>query len=173
ELPLAEPYESEFLPVTRGEIVEAAKGGNLLATAWQFGRQSVIPPASDPRTQLIDRALVTHGLLSPEELAEIHHVGEEYERAKSTEAGLAAAAGLAGDAAVRAYRQEKERRKAQKKAEAAARKKEREAAVKKRRATDIIFLGRGVSGRLHLRLCDDARLAESNLPVVQGPADVP
>ncbi len=169
---VADPYGTEFLPVTRAEIVEAAKGGNLLSTAFQFGRQSIIPPVTDQRTQLIDRALVTNGLLSPEELNEIHRVGEEYEKVKPTEANMAAAAGLAGDAAVRAYRAEKERRKAQKKAESAARKKAYAEAVKRRRATDIIFLGRGVSGKLHLRLSDEARLAELALPVLHTPADV-
>src|SRR5687767_11913382 len=37
-----DPYGTEFLPVTRAEIVEAAKKGNLLSTAFQFGRQSII-----------------------------------------------------------------------------------------------------------------------------------
>jgi RNA-directed DNA polymerase len=172
ELPLADPYDTEYLPVTRSEILDAAKSGTLLSTAFVFGRQSVIPPAADPRTSLIDRAMVTNGLLTPEELTEIHVVGEEYEKAKPTEFGMAAAAGLAGEAAVRAYREEKARRKAQKKAEATKRKEDRAAAVKHRRETDIIFLGRGVSGRLHLRLSDESRLAENGLPVLHTPADV-
>src|SRR5262249_22485661 len=58
------------------------------------------------------------------------------------------------------------------KAESAARKKQREADVKRRKATDIIFLGRGVSGRLHQRLSDEARLKELVLPVMHAPADV-
>ncbi|MBA4188800.1 MAG: RNA-directed DNA polymerase [Planctomycetaceae bacterium] len=167
-----DPYGSEFLPITRGEIIDASKKGNLLSTAFQFGRPSVIPPAADPRTHLIDRALVTNGLLTPEDLTEIHRVGDEYEKVKPTEIGMAAAAGLAGDAAVKAYKADKERRKAQKKAESAARKAARIEAVKARRATDIIFLGRGVSGKLHLRLSDEARLAERELPVMHTPADV-
>lgn len=144
----------------------------MLATAFQFGRQSIIPPSTDPRTQLIDRALVSHGLLSPEELAEIHRVGEEMGTARPDLVHIAAAAGLAGEAAVRAYREEKERRKAKKKAEAAARKTQRQADVIKRRTTDIIFLGRGVSGRMHLRLSDEGKLAELSLPVMHTPADV-
>ncbi|MBY0456541.1 MAG: reverse transcriptase family protein, partial [Gemmataceae bacterium] len=127
---------------------------------------------SDPRTQIIDRALVTNGLLSPEELAEIHRVGDEYEKVRPTETAMAAAAGLAGSAAVNAYRQAKEQEKARKKAESAARKKARAEAVAKRKATDIIFLGQGVSGRLHLRLSDEARLTELGLPVLHAPADV-
>ena len=169
----ADPYAAtEFLPVSRQEIVDAAKKGNLLATAFQFGRQSLIPPVSDPRTQLIDRALVTHGLLSPEELNEIHRVGAEYDAVKPTDANLAAAAGLAGAAAVKAYRESKEREKARKKAESVARKQARADAVKHRRATDVIFLGRGVSGRLHLRISDAAQLEANGLPVLHTPADL-
>jgi retron-type reverse transcriptase len=172
DLPFADPYDTEYLPVTRSEILDAAKSGNLFASAFAFGRQSAIPPSADPRTHLIDRAMVTNGLLTPEELSEIHVVGEEYEKAKPTEIGIASAAGLAGEAAVRAYREEKARRKAQKKAEAVARKEERARAVHHRRETDIIFLGRGVSARLHLRLSDEQRLAEHGLPVLHTPADV-
>jgi RNA-directed DNA polymerase len=168
-----DPYAAtEFLPVSRQEIVDAAKKGDLLSTRFEFGRQSVIPPVSDPRTLLIDRALVTHGLLSPEELNEIHQVGEEYDKVKPTDVNLAAAAGLAGAAAVKAYRESKEREKARKKTESAARKKARADAVRYRRATDVIFLGRGVSGRLHLRLSDEPRLVANGLPVMHTPADV-
>jgi retron-type reverse transcriptase len=170
----ADQYAADdYLPITRQEIVDAAKQhGRLLATAFQFGRQSQIPPAGDPRTQIIDRALVTNGLLTPEELAEIHRVGEEYDAVKPTEAAVAAAAGLAGAAAVKAYREAKEREKARKKADSLARKAALAEAVKRRRATDIIFLGRGVSGRLHLRLSDEASLAARGLPVLHTPADV-
>src|SRR5579884_1346549 len=69
---------ADFLPIGRDELREAAqdvrRGG-----AW-FGRRDLIPPAEDPRTKLIDRAMVTHGLLTPEQLAEIHRVGAEMER---------------------------------------------------------------------------------------------
>ncbi len=164
---------TEFLPITREEIVDAAKEhGRLLSTAFQFGRPSQIPPTSDPRTQIIDRALVTHGLLTPEELTEIHRVGAVYDEVKPTEMAIAAAAGLAGAAAIKAYREAKERDKERKKAESAARKKARTEAVKLRRATDIIHLGRGVSGRLHMRLSDEASLTAHGLPVMHAPADV-
>src|SRR5262249_32231880 len=123
-------------------------------------------------TKLIDRAMVTHGLLTPEELNEIHRVGEEYDKVKPTDANLAAAAGLAGAAAVQAYRESKEREKARKKAESAARKKAHAEAVKRRRETDIIYLGRGVSGRLHLRMSDAVTLAAHGLPVLNTPTDV-
>ena len=73
---------------------------------------------------------------------------------------------------MKAYREAKEREKARKKVESAVRKKAHAEAVKRRRATDIVFLGRGVSGRLHLRLSDETRLAASGLPVMHTPADV-
>lgn len=170
----ADPYSAaDFLPISRGEILQtAAESGNLMANAFQTGRSSIIPPADDPRTKLIDRALVTHGFLTPEELIEIHRVGDEYNRLKPSLENVALKAGLAGEAAVRAYREAKQRLREQKKAAAAARKQQREADVRRRRETDVIFLGRGVSGRLHLRLSDEARLAELGLPVIHTPADV-
>ncbi len=170
--PAADPYAApDFLPISRGEILSAAAGKNLMGNAWQTGRSSIIPPADDLRTQLIDRALVTHGLLTPEELAEIHRVGDEYAKVKPSLENVALKSGLAGEAAVQAYREAKERLKQQKKEESARRKKDRAEAVQRRRDTDVIFLGRGVSGRLHLRLSDADRLGEFGLPVLHTPAD--
>ena len=74
---------ADYLPITREEIKEAAKGRNLLRNPW-FGRRDLIPPADDPRTQLIDRAMVTQGLITPEQLAEIHAVGAEMDRVRPT-----------------------------------------------------------------------------------------
>src|SRR5437870_4114002 len=61
----------DFLPISRDEVKAVAGATNLFANPW-FGRRDLIPPADDPRTRLIDRSMVTHGLLSPEQLAEIH-----------------------------------------------------------------------------------------------------
>src|SRR5262249_18342554 len=123
-------------------------------------------------TRLIDRALVTHGLLSPEELAEIHRVGDEMERLRPQLAVLEARAALAGEKAVKAERERKAKLKEQKKAEAAERERKRAEAVVRRRATDILFLGRGVSGRLNDRTSDAERLRAAGLPVLSTPADV-
>src|SRR5262245_49739632 len=108
EPPSADPYSAaDFLPISRAEIVEAGQGGALLRNMW-FGRRDLIPPADDPRTRIIDRALVTHGLLTPEELAEIHRVGDEMQRLKPDLDQIQIKAGLAGAAAVRAYRAAKQ-----------------------------------------------------------------
>jgi retron-type reverse transcriptase len=163
---------ADFLPISRFEIVEAGQGGSLMANLAATGLSSKIPPADDPRTKLIDRALVTHGYLTPEELVEIHRIGEEYGRLKPDLYQIAVKAGLAGEAAVAAYREAKQRIREEKKAAAEARKRQREEEVKRRREADIIFLGRGVSSRLHLRLSDEVRLAELGLPVMHAPADV-
>src|SRR5262245_37955016 len=66
---------ADFLPIGRKELKESAEK----VTRWGpwFGRRDLIPPADDPRTKLIDRALVTNGLLTPEQLVEIHQVGAE------------------------------------------------------------------------------------------------
>jgi retron-type reverse transcriptase len=160
----------DFLPIGRDELAEAAQGVRL-GGAW-FGRRDLIPPADDPRTKLIDRALVTHGLLTPEQLVEIHRVGAEMERLRPSLVGAEALAARAGEAAVQADREARARLKAQKKAEALARKKQRADDVARRKATDIIFLGRGVSGRLGDRASDRAKLQALGLPVLSTPADL-
>ncbi|MFN4260492.1 MAG: reverse transcriptase family protein [Gemmataceae bacterium] len=160
---------SDFLPIGRDELKEAA--GDVRRGAW-FGRRDLIPPADDPRTQLIDRALVTHGLLTPEQLVEIHQVGAQMEQLRPLRFGLGQLAGLQGEAAVEADREQRARIKEQKKAEAAERKRRRAEASAQRRATDILFLGRGVSSRLHDRASNSEQLRAAGLPVLSTPAEL-
>ncbi len=162
---------ADFLPITREEIKDAAKGRRLLSNPW-FGRRDLIPPADDPRTQLIDRAMVTQGLITPEQLAEIHAVGAEMDRVRPTTASIAHQAAMTGEAAVQAEKEERARIKARKKAEAADRKREHAEAVAWRKANDIVFLGRGVSGRLGERTSRAADLEQAGLPVMSTPAEL-
>jgi hypothetical protein len=144
---------------------EVRRGG-----AW-FGRRDLIPPAEDLRTKLIDRAMVTQGLLTPEQLTEIHQVGAEMDRVRPLVESLEGQAALAGEAAVQAERQRRAELKKRKKEEAAERKRQRVEAIAHRRATDILFLGRGVSGRLGERVSDADKLAEFGLPLLSTPAE--
>ena len=66
----------------RAEVDGAGLGSPACCGNLWFGRRDLIPPADDERTRLIDRALVTHGLLTPEQLAEIHRVGAEMDRVR-------------------------------------------------------------------------------------------
>jgi retron-type reverse transcriptase len=116
--------------------------------------------------------MVAHGLLTPEQLVEIHQVGAEMERLRPTDVGVQQLAAHAGAAAVQADREERARRKAQKKAEAALKKTQRVTERANRRLTDIIYLGRDVSGRLGERTSDGERLRSLGLPVLSTPADV-
>ncbi len=161
----------DYLPITRGEIQQAAEGRNLLANPW-FGRRDLIPPADDPRTQLIDRAMVTQGLIAPEQLAEIHAIGGEMDRVRPTFASIEHQAAMSGEAAVQADREARARIKAQKKAEAEKRRQLRAEAVARRKAEDIVFLGRGVSGRLGERESRVADLEAAGLPILSTPADL-
>src|SRR5262249_50654515 len=62
------PQASDFLPIGRRELLEEAAEVRR-NTGWMwFGRRDMIPPASDPRTKLIDRGMPTQGLFSAEEL---------------------------------------------------------------------------------------------------------
>ncbi len=140
-------------------------------TEW-IGRVDVIPPQGDERTALIDRGLVLRGFFTEEELAEIHELGdlwlEHHEAAKLAKARAAQNA----DAAIAALRQEEAERKAEKKRLAKERREKRRAAIEHRKKTDIVFLGRGVSGRLGDRRAHVEKLGAAGLPVLATPADV-
>lgn len=133
-----------------------------------FDRRDQIPSPAEPRTALIDRALVAHGLLTPEQLVEIHDAGAKMVELRPDLAGAAtvAAHAVAADEAARRALKE------QKKAESAERRRLHAEAVLKRKATDIIFLGRGVSGGLADRRAHLEKLQELGLPVLATPADV-
>src|SRR5262245_53929524 len=63
----AQPLDaSHFLPIERDELARQAK--KVGRGIW-WARRDRIPPVEDPRTALIDRALLTNGLLTPEQLA--------------------------------------------------------------------------------------------------------
>src|SRR5205085_7507465 len=116
------PQASDFLPIKRDELLR--KGEEVLRTSgWMwFGRRDLIPPASDPRTKLIDRGMLTQGLLSAEELAQMHQVGDEWSKHANRLEYIQVQAGRSGEAAVEADRVARAALKVRKKAEAAERK---------------------------------------------------
>jgi retron-type reverse transcriptase len=164
---------SDFLPIARDELKAKAQatGRTLFNNVW-FGRRDLIPPLDDERTKLIDRAMVTHGFLSPEELAEIHRVGLEMDRVRPAEQAIQYQAALEGEAAVQADRAERARIKAAKKAEAAERKRLHAERVAHRKATEIVYLGRGVSKFLGDHRSDLPKLEASGLPTLSTPAEL-
>lgn len=162
---------SAFLPITRDEIISSTRTRWFWSGAF-WGRRDLIPPASDTRTKLIDRGMLTQGLLTAEQLAEIHQVGLEMDAVRPSIDAIRNEASRAGEAAVAASREERQRLKAQKKAEAAQRKQQRAQDIASRFATDITYLGRRVSGRLNERNSDIGKLESAALPVLQTPADV-
>src|SRR5262249_23335920 len=108
------------------------------------------------------------GIISAEELVEIHQLGDEMDRLKPR------AAVIAHRAVVEVEKLERERAalKARKKREAAERKRIRAEEVARRRATDIIYLGRGVSKGLADRKAKVEKLQSLDLPVLTTPTDV-
>lgn len=165
-----------YAPLSREEMGRRA---SRLGSAWRspwFGRRDRIPPADDPRTNLIDRGMVGEGLAAAAELHDLHAVGKEMEPhypALDAAAGLTYAAAAHGaDAAGRADAEARAERKRQKQAEAAERRRKHAEAVARRRATDIVFLGRGVSSGLADRRAQVERLTAARLPVLATPADV-
>ncbi len=159
---------AQFTPIGDRDLKRQAKQlGSLWSNPW-FGRRDIIPPADDPRTQLIDRAMVTHGFLTNEELADIHAVGEEMSEYRPDSVLVAHRANqMVADATA-----DREALKRQKKAEAEERKRQREADIAERKRTDIVFLGRGVSKGLADRRANVEQLTKNGLPVLSTPGEL-
>ena len=159
---------SQFAPISSSAATSAARASETLLNNPWWGRLDTIPPATDERTLLIDRTLVAYGYLSSEDLVEIHKIGDQMLAIK----GDRALADIEARAAVAASDAERQRIKAEMKAAAAERKRLHIEGVKQRKATDIIFLGRGVSRGLADRRANVEKLQAAGLPVLASPADV-
>ena len=156
----------KFAPMSLSDALGATR-----AADWRtanFDSRGVIPPADLPRIQVIDRTMVGMGLISEQQLAEIHDIGEQMSQFASSATFIH----QAGERAVRESREERQRRKEQKKAEAEQRRTQHCERVINRRATDIVFLGRGVSKGLADRRVNIEKLQSLELPVMATPADV-
>lgn len=160
---------TQFTPLTDAQISAAAAGaGSLLANSMLFGRRDLIPPPEDPRTNLIDRGMVAHGLITPEELTRIHDVGKEMDQVRPD---MAMASHLAQKAVVD-DRASRARLREETKAAALERKRKHAQDVARRKVTDIVFLGRGVSRGLSDRRANVEKLSALGLPVLATPMDL-
>ena len=160
-----------ILGLSADELRKRALRINPYRTPW-IGRVDTIPPQSDERSAIIDRGLILRGLLTAAQIEEIHRIGDLW-LAHHEAMRLAAAAGAAsGEAAVAAERARRAEAQRAKQAAAAARAAARAAAVAERRATDIIFVGRGLSAGLADRRSHVEQLAAAGLPVLATPADL-
>lgn len=158
---------SQFQPLS-SEQVAAQAAGQQFSGFWEFGRRSRIPSALDPRTKLIDQAMVGQGLIAPDELVKIHALGDQMDELRPERPSEYTAAARA----VAADREAKRRIKAEKKAAAEERRRRHAARVAHNRLTDIVYLGRGVSKGLADRRSNVEKLQSLGLPVLSTPADV-
>jgi RNA-directed DNA polymerase len=166
------PYiATEILGLSPEEMRRRALKISPWRTAW-IGRVDTIPPQSDERTALIDRGLLLRGLLTEEQLVEIHRVGDLWLKHHDAVRLAETAARGSAQKAVEEDRERKAAIKAQKKQEAAERRERRAREVARRKAEDIVFLGTGVSGLLGDRRSHVEALAAQGLPVLSSPADV-
>jgi RNA-directed DNA polymerase len=172
EVAAQNPYEaSEILGLSPDELRKRALKIDPYKTAW-IGRVDTIPPQSDERTALIDRGLILRGLLTEQQIGEIHRVGDIWLRHHEAVKLAESAAAKSVEAALEAEQQRKAALKAQKKQESAERKARLVAEVAERRRADIIYLGPGVSAGLKDRRSLVERLTERDLPVLSTPADL-
>lgn len=165
----ADPYDtSGTLTLTPEQLRQRAKKIVPWRTAW-IGRVDVIPPASDERTALIDRGLVLRGLLTQEDIDEIHRIGDLWLETHDAARTADVLGKKTADEAIEARRLERAKKKAAKKGEARRKKAARAEAIAQRRATDVIFLGEGVSSQLHDRRAEIERLEAHGLPLLATP----
>lgn len=156
----------KFAPLTTDAALDATGQANWRSA--YFDSTWVIPPDDVPRIRVIDRTMVGLGLISEKELVQIHDIGREMDQYQSE----ASAVSTAGEQAVQRSREERARLWAEKRAEAAERKRVRAVAIADRRATDIVYLGRGVSRGLADRRAHVEKLAANGLPVLATPAEL-
>jgi RNA-directed DNA polymerase len=159
---------SQFAPITSADALAQASASKTVRSNPWWGRLDTIPPASDERTLLIDRSLVAYGLLKPEDLVEIHKIGDQMLELT----GDRVIAAERARASVEASEADRKRLKEQKKAESAEKKRQYTEDVAKRKASEIVFLGRGVSRGLVDRRANIEKLQASELPALASPADV-
>ena len=170
--PPKDPYDAKgILGLSANEMRKRALKINPYQTAW-IGRVDTIPPQSDERTALIDRGLILRGLLTEAQITEIHRVGDLWLRHHEAARLAATAAVKTAAKAIEDIRKEKAARKEEKKRLSAERKVRHAEDVTRRKAEDIIYLGRGVSGGLVDRRAHVEALTERGLPVLATPADV-
>jgi len=131
-----------------------------------------IPPQSDERTAIIDRGLILRGLLSNEQIEQIHRVGDQWLRHHDALKLAEAAAHETVEKALEVERREKAAKKLRKRQEAIERKAAHAQAVARRRAEDIIYLGRGVSTKLNDRRPHVEELQKNRIPLLASPQDV-
>ncbi len=140
-------------------------------TGW-IGPAGAIPDEEDERIAAIDRGLVMRGLLTEEQIKEIHEVGRRWGLLRNQQWMAHALASKTADEAVMRLHEERAARKAERQREAARRRAQHTADVARRRAEDIIHLGPGVSGGLADRRSNVEALQKLGLPVLSTPADV-
>ena len=166
------PYEAgSILKLSAKEMRARALKIQPWKTAW-IGRVDTIPPQSDERTALIDRGVILRGLLTEDQVREIHRVGDLWIEHHDTARLIGALASKSADEAVQRIREEAGRAKAERKQRAANKKQERAEQIARRHDEDILYLGPGVSTKLSDRRCHVEGLQAKGLPVLASPADV-
>ena len=155
-----------FAPVSDEEALAASRGMGIADSIGDNPRR--IPGLGGLRLRIIEGGMVAHGYITPEELEQIHAIGARMDELRPTwwtrqrQIQRVRAARAASRAAIRA----------EKKRQAAERRQQHAEAVAHRKATDIVFLGRGVSHQLHDRRSMVERLEQKGLPVLSSPADL-
>jgi RNA-directed DNA polymerase len=159
---------SRFAPISDADALKSAQ---KLGQRWSdpfFGRRDLIPPAGSPHALLIDRGMVAHGFITPEQLVEIHKVGEEMDAVRPD----LAMAHVAAERAVEAFKGDREGDEGGEEGGVRRATPSSRGRGPRRRETDITYLGRGVSKGLVDRRANIEKLQCAGLPLLASPSDV-
>ena len=130
-------------------------------------------PTNEANRSMIERVVKWQDAilrcLRDERVPAIHRIGDLWLEHHDSARMAHASGKKSADEAIEARRRERAEKKAAKKAEAAKKKAARAEAIATRRATDVIFLGEGVSSQLHDRRAEIERLEAFGLPVIVTP----
>jgi len=144
---------TDFLPVSGYDWTDKVQDAVLTSRSELRDR---IPSIEEDRTRSIDQAMINHGFLTAETLDEIHRVGAEIDQIPLELVSTRDRAQLKID----------------RKAASIERRRIQAEAVAHRKATEIRYLGRGVSNFLDDHASNRQALEESGLPVLSTPGDL-
>ncbi len=169
--PAARWRADEILGLSPDELRERAL--NIPAVGDAVDRARRYDPAPDGRTHGDHRSRLDPArLLTEAQITEIDRIGDQWLAHHDAFRLAQIAAQGSGERALAELKARRARDKAARKVAAAEREAARVAEVAKRRATDIIYAGRGVSARLGDWRAHVEELTRLGLPVLASPADL-
>ncbi len=141
---------------------------------FSFGvfNHNIIPPSFDHNVGKVDQSLISRGLLSEEQIREIHEIGDLWIKYYNFETYAHIRSRNEGKIFTKSFCKKSQFDQLHKKQLFAQKRANREAAIAWRKKEDIIFLGSGVSSWLSNHQSNIEALNKNRLPILLNPSEV-